>query len=733
MATVPPTQPTDGTAPAALAPAAPAVPTVAPTPTAATLKDVWTLEGQATHAGVPVANAPITVYDALTDAPAGSTPDGLIVVGGELKTDAEGRYRVSLANLKPGRAARLFVDGGAWSLSTVARAGDPAATPTYRVQTQFVVYVDPKTGQTSMIVAAGVVKAPLDEKGTALDLLTRGATKTTLIYPSQQINLDGRREVEDLKTKVGQIDPADLLSAAVSNKVIEAIIKNKAEIDQENREFLERQKQELENRVKQDPTVSQTLKTRDDLDTIQRNLDNLVGNIAKEAIAQKKIDQKLVDNLIKDVDQKLKDPDKKVDLSKVEQLDKVAGVDPALELLKKQAELERLRAENKPQEAAELELMLENQRRLAALLARLEAEKKGLEEANKDALEDAKKRAEAQLKAQLDKALQEALERQQALVRKEQETLKKADELAQKAGVQQLLQRVTEAILEAVAQAAQANGKTPLPPDVAQQLKIGIPLSGVAGGTATVTGGQNGLVLTGARGRQVDLNAPGDGLRQQLGQALSPPKSSGGGNRQPAGATLKMGALGFNSAAIDDEYRFNWSVGDGVTEAPFKASFGDEPAVDVLLDLVAEDNSRAALTLSMGGHEQMHVVFDFSGATAGGDTLPPVEGSSFLTRVALADVEGDDIYRVDPELATSAPTRWTSYPGAESAHTHSAFLDAWGHQNEIVLDAEGNLLAGRIWYRQPPTLELPPIETYRVLSEEAPFQRIDFWRAPVTN
>lgn len=721
MAAVPPTQPTDGAAPAGPGSAAPAV---APTPAPATLQDVWTLEGQATRAGVPVANAPITVYDALTDAPAGSTPDGLLVVNGELKTDAEGRYRVTLANLKPGRAARLFVDGGAWSLSTVARPGEPTAAPTYRVQTNFIVYVDPKTGQTSMIVAAGVVKAPLDEKGTTLDLLTRGTTKTTLIYPSQQINLD-KEKVEDLRGKVELLDPTDLLTGLASAKVIEAIIKNKAAIERENEALLEKKKKELENQLKQDPTVGKTLKKSEELDKLSENLDKLIGNLAKEAIAQKKIDQKLVDTVIKDVDQKLKDPDKAIDLSKVEQLDKAAGVDPAAELLKKQAELERLRAEKRDREAAELELMIENQRRLAELLKKLEAEKQRQEEANKAALEEAKKRAEAELKAQMEKAIQEALSKQQALVRQEQDALRKADELAKKAAAEQLLQQLTTLALEALAQAAQANGNAPLNSEAQKTLAAGIPLPGVAGGAGMLTASPSGLTLQGARGRLVNLSQPGvaaDALKQQLGQALSPPKSSGG-NKRPAGATLKLGALGFSSPAIDDEYQFDWKVGDGVFEAPFKATFGDESAVDVVLDLEAEDDSRAWLTLSMGGHQQMLVAFDFSEET--------VDGARFLTRVALADVEGDDIYQVDPELAKDAPTRWTTYPGAESADTHIAFLDPWGNQNELVLDKDGVLLAGRIWYRQAPLPETS--ETlYRVLGEEAPFQRIDFWRVPIT-
>jgi hypothetical protein len=722
MATMPLTQPTDGTAPGALAPTTPAVaPTLAP----ATLKDVWTLEGQATRAGVPVANAPITVYDALTDAPAGSTPDGLLVVNGVLKTDAEGRYRVTLANLKPGRAARLFVDGGAWSLSTVARAGEPTAAPTYRVQTNFMVYVDPKTGQTSMVIAAGVVKAPVDEKGTAADLMMRGATKTTLIYPTQQINLDGRQEVQDLKSKVGQLDPADLLGAAASNKVIEALIKNKAEIDRENQAFLERQRLEMDNRVKQDQAVKQGLTTNEDLDRIQQHLDNLIANLAQDAIAQKKLEQKDLDRLVNEVNQKLADPTKPVDLSKLEQLGKGGGLDPDFEK-KKQAELERLRAEKRDREAAELELMLENQRRLAELLKKLEAEQRRLEEASKAALEEAKKRAEAELKAQMDRAMQEALAKQQALIRKEQEALKKADELAKKAAAEQLLQQVTSVVLEALAQAAQANGIAPLNSEAQKTLAAGIPLPGVAGGAGMLTASPSGLMFQGARGRQVNLSQPGiaaGALQQQLGQALAAPRSSGGRSSAPAVSPLKLGAAGYSSDEIDDGDRFHWWVGEGFRGDTFMATFNGGPATTVAMWLIGE-GSRAELTMHEGHDQRMRVFFDFTAAATGEPFASPTEEASFLTRVALDDVEGEDVYRVDPEQAANAPTRWTSYPVAESAHTHIAFLDPQGHQNELVLDAEGNLLAGRIWYRQAP----PPIDSYRVLSEEVPFQRIDFWR-----
>jgi hypothetical protein len=740
MATLPPTQPADGAAPAGPG-LAPAIPAVAPTPAPATLRDVWTLEGQATRAGVAVANAPITVYDALTDAPAGSTPDGLLVVNGELKTDAEGRYRVTVANLKPGRAARLFVDGGAWSLSTVARPGEPAAAPTYRVQTNFVVYVDPKTGQTSMIVAAGVVKAPLDERGTAADLLTRGATKATLIYPTQQITLDGRQELQDLKSKVGQLNPADLLAAGASTKVLEAILKNKAEIDRENQELMERQRLEMDSRVKLDPTVKQGLKKNEDLDKIQQSLDKLIGNLAQEAIAQKKLEQKDLDRLISEVNQKLADPTRPVDLSKLEQLGKGTGLDPDFEQ-KKQAELERLRAEKRDREAAELALMLETQRRLAELLKNLEAEQRRLEDANKAALEEAKKRAEAELKAQLDRAMQEALAKQQALVRQEQEALKKADELARKAAAEQLLQQVTAAALEALAQAAQANGNAPLSPEAQKTLAAGIPMPGVAGGVGLLSASPSGLTFQGARGRLVNLSQPGaasGALQQQLGQAISPPRSSGRRDT-PVVSLLKPGAAGHDSDEVDDGYRFNWWVGEALAGVPFVATFNGGAETPVLLELTATV-SRPRLTLTEwipaptieDPHGESPVVrmrlyFDLTGAPVGEPYTEVTQEASFLKRVALADIEMGDIYHVDPELATSAPTRWTSFPGAESAGTHIAFLDAWGHQNEIVLDEAGVLLAGRIWYREAPSFESEPPS-----SEDVPFQRIDFWRAPITN
>jgi hypothetical protein len=380
--------------------------------------------------------------------------------------------------------------------------------------------------------------------------------------------------------------------------------------------------------------------------------------------------------------------------------------------------------------------MLENQRRLAALLAQIEAEKTRLEEANKAALEEAKKRAEAELKAQVDRAMQEALAKQQALVRQEQQALRKADELAKKAAAEQLLQQVTALALEALAQAAQANGNAPLNSEAQKTLAGGIPLPGVAGGAGMLTTTPSGLAFQGARGRLVNLSQPGaaaGALQQQLGQALAPPRSSGGRSSAPAVSLLKPGAAGYESDEVDDGYRFNWWVDEALEGVPFVATFDGGAETPVLLDLEASP-SRYVLALRQGDSQRMRVYFDLTGAPVGEPYMAVTPEASFLKRVALADIEMGDIYHVDPELATSAPTRWTSFPDAASVGRHIAFLDTWGRQNELVLDAEGNLLAGRIWYRQALSFEaeLPPIGDEPPSSEDVPFERIDFWRAPIT-
>ncbi|WP_246302966.1 FecR family protein [Paenibacillus plantarum] len=270
--------------------------------------------------------------------------------------------------------------------------------------TQFYVSVDPVSGKTKMAVGSGRVSASTvtsnsDETQT---------TTITYVNPTQEISLDSRDETNDLDLKVEFFDLEDFIKNA-SPEIIAELIRNKAEIDKENDEFIAKKQKEIADGTFTGDKTSLSIKNQSDLDKVKQNLENLIGNVAKQAIADKKLDQKTVDAIIAEVNKKIDSTDKKLDLSKVKPLDKTAGVDPELEK-KKQEELKKL-------EEAKLKAKLESDKKaeeakqkLAAALKKLEEEKKKIAEEKLAAEAKAKAEAEAKLKATLSEQEKKAFE-----------------------------------------------------------------------------------------------------------------------------------------------------------------------------------------------------------------------------------------------------------------------------------------------------------------------------------
>jgi hypothetical protein len=332
----------------------------------------------------------------------------IVDTGDELTVGEDSEIYISeLAESSGGKSSKLKSWAGSmWNkVKSLVSSDDEfeVETPTAVMGvrgTQFYVYTNPFTGRTTMIVAAGIVRA--STVTSAENEATKQAVqeqKSVLVYPSQQIDLSKRDEVKDLRTKVDVIDVDQLVKQAPP-KVLETIIKNKADIDKENAEFLEKQKQVLQQGAEKPKDSILTIKDQNELDRVAKNLDHIVGNVAKQAIEEKKLEQKQVEKLADEVNKTIVDPNKKLDITKVQALDKTAGIDPEVEKLKaeqRQAnEAERLRQE---QEA--LRLQQELQARLDAILKQAEAEKQRLDELNKKAVQELQKQAEQQFVSQL--------------------------------------------------------------------------------------------------------------------------------------------------------------------------------------------------------------------------------------------------------------------------------------------------------------------------------------------
>jgi hypothetical protein len=286
--------------------------------------------------------------------------------------------------------------GSLWSSVKKLGGGDDyeVETPTAVMAvrgTKVLTSVNPETGETYVAVAAGTVSANTNsDKDTNNNNNTSDSSnkKTVLIAPSQQLTLDSRSEVDDLENKVAIIDPDKLVSES-SSKIIEAIVKDKQGIDQENAEFIASQKDKIGKKENTDISrgdANSSLKTSDlgALDKVSKNLDNLIGNVVKSAIDSNKVDKDKINKIIDDINKQIDDPSKKLDLSKVVPLDKTAGVDAALQKTK-DAELKKLddfkkvkEAEKKQQDDANKQKLAEALKQLAAEAARIEKEKEPL-------------------------------------------------------------------------------------------------------------------------------------------------------------------------------------------------------------------------------------------------------------------------------------------------------------------------------------------------------------------
>ncbi|SFL27454.1 FecR family protein [Paenibacillus sp. 1_12] len=320
-----------------------------------------------------------------------------------------------LANEGNGKQSKISSWAGSmWvKVKTLVGAQDEfeVETPTATMGvkgTQFFTGVNPVTGETFVVVGAGAVQTTTTTYQQS-DISNPQNDNTTLLLPTQQINLTGRDEVTDVATKTEIIDIFQFVERS-SPELLEAIIKNKAEIDKENAEFIEKKKAEIAENNKADTGNSAlTIKDIETLNKISKNLDNLIGNIIKAALDQKKIDPNKMNQIVAEANAKLSETDKKIDLNKVEPLDRTAGLDSEKEK-QKQAELQKLKEEKERKLAEKKKLEQEQLDKNKAILDALAKEKQRLEEANKKTEEAAAKQAEANYINQLSTAEQAAFE-----------------------------------------------------------------------------------------------------------------------------------------------------------------------------------------------------------------------------------------------------------------------------------------------------------------------------------
>jgi hypothetical protein len=265
--------------------------------------------------------------------------------------------------------------------------------------TNLLVGVDPETGESTFYIASGIGEVSKTSEGEQ--------ASTTILIPNEKVSVDKNTPADKLEDYKIIADPGQLITKT-SSAIIEAIISSKAAIDQENDEYI----------AKLQETQNQTGESnQENIDRINANLINLVGNIVKNAISQNKVEEVKIIPFIEVVNLQLErklhlDTVKDQQLSEQEKA-KQAQVKLLEEERKKKQEEEKRKQEELKKQNKELQKKLKEQlekQQAEKKKAEEEAKKKAAEEYAKKLADEAAKLAfEAKLKAIADeKAKQDA-------------------------------------------------------------------------------------------------------------------------------------------------------------------------------------------------------------------------------------------------------------------------------------------------------------------------------------
>ncbi|MEX1028611.1 MAG: FecR domain-containing protein [Paenibacillaceae bacterium] len=300
--------------------------------------------------------------------------------------------------------------------------------------TNLLIGVDPETGESKFYIASGegnVSKKGEEDQGNG-----------TTLNANEQIKLDDDTQSDDYDDYKNVADLDDLITNT-SNAIIEAIVASKAAIDKENEDYIEK--------LRNDTNSTQD---QEAIDRINQNLNNLVGNIVKNAIGQNKVDETEIKAFIDKINEQL---DKKLDL------DNVKAQELSAQEKAKQEQIKLLEEERKKKQDAEKlkqeELKKQNeelQKKLKDQLEKQKAEKEKAEEAAK------KKAQEDYAKKLSDDAARLAFEAKQKALADEkakQDAAKAIADAAAKAAADAAAKAAAAAAAKAAADAAEAARK----------------------------------------------------------------------------------------------------------------------------------------------------------------------------------------------------------------------------------------------------------------------------------
>jgi hypothetical protein len=296
--------------------------------------------------------------------------------------------------------------GSVWSkVKKLASADDQfqVETPTAVMGvrgTNVLTSVDSETGGTYVAVASGEVGFQPSTSANGNGGENNGGPSPgdtgdsgTTIGPSQQATLDPGEDPNNLDANKGVIDPNELVGHSDS-AIIQSIVSSKDAIDQENQQFISSQQQQLEQGQGGPQGGSVVISNQTDLQAIQQNLDNLVGNVVVTAINQG-VDPQGLQDAINNLNSNLPPGASPLDLNNVQPLNTNAGLDPNLETQRQQAQQEREQRIDEQKQQQQ-----QQQQQAQTLVEQLTQKSTELQQQNQAAAEQKQQEAQSQVQTQ---------------------------------------------------------------------------------------------------------------------------------------------------------------------------------------------------------------------------------------------------------------------------------------------------------------------------------------------
>lgn len=300
----------------------------------------------------------------------------------ELKEDQKGNKKSKFkawAGSIWAKASTLFSSEDEFEIAT------PTAIMGVR-GTNFFVGIDPHTGDTRLFVSAGIVQAikggaaKRDASHDGQDESQEGAA----FYPSMEAYLYSDIGEDGLPPLGSFVDILDLMDS-VDESLIEAIIRNKQQIEKENEEFI---LSLMSGKTAFLPNYSYS---DDELDRIGSNLDKLIDSIIGHAVNRGVISEEDVEELFRSTGAALPDIDytnpPSLDLSEEEKA--------------QQERTRRLQEERDQERQRKQEELLKRQKEQQELQERLIEQRARQEADNQAAMEERKRQAEERYKQKL--------------------------------------------------------------------------------------------------------------------------------------------------------------------------------------------------------------------------------------------------------------------------------------------------------------------------------------------